>query len=194
MEGMEKILEAILQEGRQAAEEKVAQAERQAADIRNQARLLAKSEEDEALAKAREQAAAMGKIARSAGEQAVRQAMLQAKLDVMEEALALTREKLLDTRDYDGLFLRLLGRYGKNQDGILKMSAVDAGHLSREFPKRLKKEWEYSLTIQVDETMPEGGFVLVYGDMEENCLFDALIAGRREELLDAVYPFLFPSA
>ena len=36
-----------------------------------------------------------------------------------------------------------------------------------------------------------GGFVLVYGGIEENCSFEAMFAAQREKLQDQVHAFLF---
>lgn len=191
MEGIDKIVSAILREGQEAADQKIREAQEEAAGIRRQAQKQADDSDRELLEDAKAKARAMSKIAVSAGEQSVKQAMLQARLDVMEQVLVQTRKKLFDTEDYDGLFFNLLTKYGKPLDGVMKMSALDAGRLSRDFEKRVKKQFGKALELKTDETMPEGGFVLVYGEMEENCLFDALIESRREELLDAIYPVLF---
>jgi V/A-type H+-transporting ATPase subunit E len=36
-----------------------------------------------------------------------------------------------------------------------------------------------------------GGFILLYGDIEENCSFDALFLQAKEELQDKVRDYLF---
>ena len=37
----------------------------------------------------------------------------------------------------------------------------------------------------------DGGFVLVYGGVEENCTFRAMFAGKKDELADQVHTMLF---
>ena len=37
----------------------------------------------------------------------------------------------------------------------------------------------------------DGGFILVYGGIEENCSIDAVFAEKRDELLDQVRKILF---
>ena len=37
----------------------------------------------------------------------------------------------------------------------------------------------------------DGGFILIYGGIEENCSIDAMFAEKRDELLDQVRKILF---
>lgn len=48
-----------------------------------------------------------------------------------------------------------------------------------------------SLTLVKEPKNIDGGFILVYGGIEENCSFRALLAARRDELSDKVHAMLF---
>ena len=37
----------------------------------------------------------------------------------------------------------------------------------------------------------DGGFILVYGGVEENCSFKALISAKKDELADKVHQLIF---
>ena len=49
-----------------------------------------------------------------------------------------------------------------------------------------------SLTLGKTPRAMDGGFILVYGGVEENCSFSALFASRKEALQDSVQKILFP--
>ena len=53
------------------------------------------------------------------------------------------------------------------------------------------KEKKASLKISREAREIEGGFVLSYGGIEENCSFDALFASAGEQLQDVVQKILF---
>jgi V/A-type H+-transporting ATPase subunit E len=48
-----------------------------------------------------------------------------------------------------------------------------------------------SLIISENTVTIDGGFILKYGDVEENCSFDALFSSAKEELSDRVNAILF---
>ena len=76
-------------------------------------------------------------------------------------------------------------------------------HFSRKDLLRLPAGFEAALNDALKETggilhisdIPkdlDGGFILSYGGIEENCSFDALFDSERDALKDLVYPILFP--
>jgi V/A-type H+-transporting ATPase subunit E len=48
-----------------------------------------------------------------------------------------------------------------------------------------------SLTLSEKTAAIDGGFLLIYGEIEENCSFDALFSASRENMQDQVNAFLF---
>ena len=48
-----------------------------------------------------------------------------------------------------------------------------------------------SLTISEDTCEIDGGFILNYGDIEQNCSFDAMFLDKKDLLQDEVYKLLF---
>ena len=48
-----------------------------------------------------------------------------------------------------------------------------------------------SLVLKKEPREIDGGFVLVYGGVEENCSAGALFASQRDELADKVHAMLF---
>ena len=48
-----------------------------------------------------------------------------------------------------------------------------------------------SLTLSKEQRTLDGGFILIYGGIEENCTIRALFDARRETLQDQVHGLLF---
>ena len=57
--------------------------------------------------------------------------------------------------------------------------------------ERVAKEKGGNLTISKESRNIDGGFVLVYGGIEENCSIQALFHSEREYLADKVHENLF---
>jgi V/A-type H+-transporting ATPase subunit E len=77
----------------------------------------------------------------------------------------------------------------------LAMIAEDKKRLPADIKDKLKgaltEKNGASLTISEETVSFCGGFLLLYGDIEENCTFDALFAAAREELQDKINAFLY---
>ena len=61
----------------------------------------------------------------------------------------------------------------------------------REEIKSLAQKKGGVLEISGETRNIDGGFILIYGGIEENCSIDAMFAGKRDELLDQVRKILF---
>ena len=61
----------------------------------------------------------------------------------------------------------------------------------REEIKGLAQKKGDTLEISGEARNIDGGFILVYGGIEENCSIDAMFAEKRDELLDQVRKILF---
>ena len=86
-------------------------------------------------------------------------------------------------------------KYSHNAAGKILFSAADRRRLPEDFDNKLKialsEKPEAILTLSEDVTDLNGGFLLIYGDIEENCSFDALFFAAKETLQDKVNSLLF---
>ncbi|MEE0784775.1 MAG: hypothetical protein U0M10_02385, partial [Oscillospiraceae bacterium] len=70
----------------------------------------------------------------------------------------------------------------------------DLDRMPENFAARLNaiaQEKGGALTLAPAGRVVGGGFILVYGGIEENCTFPALFEARKEELQDLVHKQLF---
>lgn len=195
MNGLEKIAAQIRLQSQQEADALVAQAQQEAdaqvafaqtaADrAAAQASAAARTEADAELVRAAADASAAGR----------RQLLVEKQAcisDVLHEALA--RMAALPDAEYFDLMLRMAVRAAQPGDGTIVFSAADLRRLPADFESRLNRALDGRGTLHVspEPRGTDGGFVLVYGDIEENGTLAAQLDARRAELQDMVNHILF---
>jgi len=166
----------------------------------------AKSEYDEILADARKQGDEDGKRiveeakkeaerittrAISASAQKSAQRKLAVKMEMIDSVIEKAKQKFLDFDDseYMTRLTKLLqSRAVKGASGELMLNKKDKARISDEFKAKLK---EFELTLSEGCADIEGGFILVYGKIEENCSVEAIFRENYEELVDFIGQNLF---
>ena len=193
MTGLEKIVQQIRDEAQQAADQVVSGAEAEAqalletarADAQAQVRAIGeKSKRDEQNAMA---------AARSAAELTRRRAILAAKQELIGSVIDEAQQSIysLPDGDYFDLLLRMVEKFSLPQKGELHLSAADLERLPADFGRRLQKAAKGELSLSPEPRVIDGGFVLSYGGVEENCSIEALFYAAREDLQDKVQELLF---
>lgn len=196
MTGIEKIAAEIEESGRAMAAEALASARREAEEYsaaqaaRGEAERLAAGQETDARCASIAERAASGAALRK------RRAVLAEKQRLLSETLEAARQAALALPDgeYFALLLRMAKRYALPKKGEIAFSARDLARLPQDFAAKLgaaAKEAGGSLAIRMEPCAIDGGFVLIYGGMEENCSFSALFDANREDFLDAAKAVLF---
>lgn len=197
MTGLEKILKAIEAEAQAGADAVVAQAKRDAQEILAKANSEAEAKCKVIIEKSDTETKAALKRAESAAALQEKKILLDAKQQIISNIIASARKKLaeLDNSEYSNIILSMVKKYAHNKSGKILFSAADKARLTKDFENALKQCLEAkggaALTIASEEPPFEGGFLLVYGDIEENCSFDALFAEERDNLQDKVNSLLF---
>ena len=123
-------------------------------------------------------------------------AILAAKQAIIEEMLAAAHRELLAKPDeaYFAWMEQLLSRFVTDRAGEIYVSKRDLERMPDDFPAKIEKaaqEKGGSLVLKKEPREIDGGFVLVYGGVEENCSAGALFASQRDELADKVHAMLF---
>lgn len=128
-----------------------------------------------------------------------RQMLLAAKQEMISGLIEKARETLLnmEDREYFALIEKMAECFLLSGEGEICFSEKDLGRLPKDFEDTLQKAaGKKGGTIKLSQhpVSISGGFVLVYGGVEENCSFEALFAARRDELSDKVSGLLFGKA
>ena len=196
MTGLEKIVQEILNEAESAAGQAVSAAEREAAGIEKEAGESSGRQAEEIIRDSKEAAAEILKRAQSSAELKKRQKVLQAKQEMIRDVIEKARQTLTGLPDgpYFDVILKVASKAALPQEGEMILSPKDRGRVPANFAARLEETARArggSLKISEETRDLNGGFILVYGGVEENCSFDALFEAERERLTDRVNELLF---
>ncbi|MDL2219115.1 V-type ATP synthase subunit E [Ruminococcaceae bacterium OttesenSCG-928-O06] len=195
MTGLDKILQEIRDEAAAEAQQALAKAKAEADEI-----LAAAKTESDAKVAAIEAAATqdVADIERSQESAAAlqrRQRTLAQKQTLLAETLdrALQALYALDEDAYFALLSRQAVKAAQPGEGILMLNEKDKKRLPAGFEKQVADALPAGASLKVsDATRPiDGGFVLKYGDVEENCSFEAIFNARTDEFSDMIREVLF---
>lgn len=197
MTGLEKILKTIQDEAQASAEAITSQARREADVILTAAKNEAELKSAQIAEKSEADVKDVISRAESAAALLERKLLLDTKQNIINDIIAQARNRLatLSNSEYTEIILSMVKKYSHNKEGKILFSEVDRKRLTEDFPEKLKavvsEKAGASLSIEKEALPIVGGFLLIYGDIEENCSFDALFAEERDNLQDKVNSYLF---
>ena len=197
MTGLDKILKAIEAQADAVAGTVIAEAQKEADEILAAAKLEAEQRCAQIVEKSDADVKAILDRGESAAALQERKVILDTKQQIISNIIAEARNKLanLPETEYTDIILKMVKKYAHMKSGKILFSSADKERLPKDMDARLKAvladKAGATLTISEECAPLEGGFLLIYGDIEENCSFDAMFAEAREELLDKVNSFLF---
>ena len=196
MSGLDKMKSQILDEAAHTAEEKIAEAEAKAEKILKDARAEAALQAGKISDKAQADAEHYAQRIASSCEMQRRQAILRAKQEVIADVLDKAYDRILnlDTEAYFEMIRKMLEEYVLPEDGVICFSAEDLARMPAGFEEVIQKTAAGkggALSLSRDAKEMSGGFILVYGGIEENCTSRALFEAKRDELSDKVHGLLF---
>lgn len=196
MTGLDKILSQIQHEAEEAAASVLAKAKNEAADIKSAA--IAKGKAESEIIAQQSKSAVEDVLARAASAAALqkRKAILTAKQQIISDTITKAQQSLyqLPQEQYFGIILKMAEKFTLPQEGEILFSAADLKRLPEGFETTLNnaiKAKGASLKISSNPRNIDGGFILAYGGVEENCSFEALFSSAHDSLQDKVHQLLF---
>lgn len=196
MSGLEKIVDRISKESGDIAAGILAEAQAKAQAITADNEKKTREECERINKKAESQALNIAGRSKASAELKSKQILLTGKQEVMNETIAMAKEKLagLSDQEYTDFFVKLFKKHAPSQDAVLKVNAIDQKRFNDAVYDELKaaaKAAGSELTVSEEAADIKNGFVLDFGGVEENCTFDALFDQNIEDLLDKVKSILF---
>ena len=196
MTGLEKMKSQILDEANRSAGEILEQAKKDADAVMAEARKNAEAECQRISEKSEADAESLKGRAESSCDLQKRKAVLKAKQEVISEILKRAYKKMLasDTETYFDIIRKMLNKYVLPEEGEICFSSDDKKRMPDGFEKEIAAIAAAKggkLIVSKEERNIQGGFVLIYGGIEENCTFKAMFDSRRGELSDKVHALLF---
>ena len=189
MAGIEKITDQIIEEAKLSAASKVENARKEAEEILENARQECLKKEEN-LKKTHESRV------KSSADQQRKRALLQAKQEIIKEVIdeAYRELKSQDSNSYFQTIEKLVKTYALPESGEIYFSKKDLSRMPQNFSEKIEKAAKESggtLKLMKEARQIEDGFILVYGGIEENCTFRALLDAKKDQLQDQVNRILF---
>ena len=193
MTGLEKIISQIEYESNDRCRIIIEDANKKAQGIIDSAEAEASGilkESEEQTAKKLEN---MQQSAVSSAELAKSKILLKSKLEIIDDMLdkALNELRALGDEEYFEIIKSLILSNAKEGEGVLRLSAKDCARLPKDFLSSVNKALGDKKIVLGDEADINGGFLLIFGDIDINCSFDAIASSKRDELRDALNSLLF---
>lgn len=196
MSGLEKIISQIEEEASHSAEDIIREAKEQAGGILSEADKECEKIKAEARQKADAQREDILRKSRSSAGMQEKRELLQEKQrlisEIMEEAKSALYE--LDGKSYFLLIIRMLEKYVQPGKGEICFNQKDLNRLPEGFEQTIQEiagRKGGELTLSKAPASIDGGFLLIYGGIEENCSFASVFADGRERLQDQIHSLLF---
>lgn len=190
MNGLDKIITEINEESRIECETIISEAKKAAVAMGKTAKNRAEEIQAEADKRAEKEDRLIVERAESDSRHQSNRKKLEFRQEAIREIISEAKNRLLnmETEAYFEVMSRLLKNTACSEAGKICVSKRDKNRMSTEFEKCIK---QHSLEVSATLDDSDGGFVLLYGDIVENCSIDAMIDEKYEHLADTVNSILF---
>ncbi len=196
MTGLEKIIAEISDDAAKSALEITENAKKQSQDIISEAKQEAVKHSDKLKDKSEEDAKVFIERAHSAAQLAQKQSILSVKQQLIDEVIQKAQDEILalGDKEYFDMIVKLASEYAWDKDGEICFNSADLKRAPKDIEKRINdslKAKGVKLTVASEPKDINGGFVLIYGGIEENCSIASMFNNEKEALQDKVHEILF---
>lgn len=196
MTGIEVIVNQILDEAKDKEKEILEQAEKEILEISARAKDEVEKYENDLYNKYENDLKNFQSVAQLMAEQKKRRVLLNAKQEYIENVLNKTYDKLVasDVDTYFEYVLNLVRKYALAEAGVIVFNEKDRERMPAGIMDKIKEiavEKNGTLTLSEETRKIDSGFILVYGGIEENCTFKAIMDVDSEKLHDLVNEMVF---
>ena len=196
MAGLDKIIGEIHAESDGLIREVLDRAQKEAAQIRSESEKKAGDSVERIRRESDARLADSKSRAQSAAALTKRQLLLQEKQNLIGEVLEKAKETFLalPEAEYFDTLLALLKKNALSEQGEILLNERDRKRLPADFEKKAEEAAKAkggSLRISEKTREIDGGLILVYEGIEQNCSVDALFETNIEMLQDKIQNILF---
>ena len=196
LRGLDKIIAQIEKEAEEKAAALTAAANEEAEKILSGARGEAAALTAAAEKKAGKDSEAYAEQRRGTDEQLRKAALLRVRNEIIDGVVSEAFEQVLalDDEAYFAMIRKLFAERAAAGEGVLCLNARDLARCPSGLAGQLAQtaaDKGGSVRISEDPAGIRGGFILAYGDIEENCSLEAIFSARKDEFRDRVNELLF---
>lgn len=194
--GLDKIISQIGQEASETSARIIREAQEKAKEIHRDSDAQIAQIEADTEAKCAALKADILKKSSSAAKMQRRRELLAAKQEMIDEVIKEAGDSLYNLSDaeYFSLLKEILSKHVTGEKGEICFNQKDFARLPEDFmvsARQIAAAKGGSLTLSDKPREIDGGFVLVYGGIEENCSFASAFEGAKERLTDTLHEMLF---
>ena len=193
MNGLDSIIDAIMNEAEQQASENIKAAESEKAVMMSEAEEELASLEKERKAQLHKNSEMVIERAKASNEQYLKQQLMRTKMNFIDEVINSAREKIesMSAEEYFAAMEKLAVSNAHKADGIIAFGKNDLARMPKEFVENCNKKISGgTLKLDTNAADIDSGFIIRYGDVEENCSIDSIFRFKYDELCDIVNGFL----
>lgn len=196
MGGLEEILNQIKADANEEAADILAKAQDTCDSIKENAQIEIDKIETAGTKKAEsEEKLLFSKIKSAAGMEA-KQKYLEAKQKIISDIVNKAYNKMVNASDeeYFGYLIKMTEEYAQPAEGKMCLNKKDLERLPKDFPEKISEAANKNngkLSVSNEPINIENGMILDYGDIVENCTFDAVFHNKKDDLQDEINRFLF---
>ena len=184
MSGLDRIIEKINADSLASCREIADQAQKKAQDIAEDANAHAEKAYSDIVADAEKKAQSILNMSEANISGIARRAELSAKVEAVDAAIEAAYDAMCNM-GADDYFAAL-------EKGELRLSKADLDRVPSGFIERINAELkDGSVKLAAQGADIENGFILVYGDIEINCTFRALINEQKDTIREKVCGVIF---
>lgn len=194
MSGLDRIIEKINADSLASCREIADQAQKRAQDIVNDADERAEQVYAEIIADAEKKAQSIMTMSEANVSGIARRAELSAKVEAVDAAIEAAYDAMCDmgADEYFAALEKLAVRNAEKGEGELRLSKRDLDRVPSGFADRINAALtDGSVKLSGQSADIDNGFILVYGDIEINCTFRALINEQRDIVREKVCGVIF---
>lgn len=198
MTGLENIIKGIEDEAKLLADDILKRAKYEADEITARAKQIAMNEVLSISDKSKKQIKFIEEKNKSFSEMKGKQIILQSKNDIINSVIKNAKSEILNMSDdnYFNFILKLVNKYLSPKSATIIFSNKDLNRMTYDFRNELISLAESKgsqLTISSSGADISGGFIISYGEIEENCSLDALFESFHADISDRISQVLFAS-
>lgn len=192
MGGLQEIINEIGNQSRQEIDEIMNAANNECRKIRKEALLeTERLIEDKKRQSEKDANLAMEKI-KSAADMNKKQNILRVKQQMIAQILEKTKEKLssLGDREYFEILSVILEKNAHSEKGYICFNSRDLNRVPDDFVENIRQK---GINLEISKNPVDicDGMILDYGDIQENCTFEAIINANKDRLCDKINDCLF---
>lgn len=194
MSGLDRIIEKINADSLASCRDIADQAQKRAQDIVSDADERAEQVYAEIIADAKKKAQSIMTMSEANVSGIARRAELSAKVEAVDAAIEAAYDAMCDmgADEYFAALEKLAVRNAGKGEGELRLSKRDLDRVPSGFADRINAALtDGSVKLSGQSADIDNGFILVYGDIEMNCTFRALINEQKDIVREKVCGVIF---